>query len=66
MAYVEVEVDIEDFDWGDIVDHVQECGHFVIDTKTIQDIFEARSYGSQERVNKLIDELIYNTIGRTV
>jgi len=66
MTYVNVDIDVSDIDWCHIVTHVEDCGYFVIDTKTMQDIFEARRYGSQERVIKLVDELVYNTIGRNL
>lgn len=66
MAYVTVNIDVEDIDWEEIVTHIEECGYCVIDKKDIQRIYEARSFGSQERANKLIDELVYNTIGKTV
>lgn len=66
MAYVTVNIDVEDIDWDEIVTYIEDCGHFVIDYETIQNIYEAKSYGSEERYNKLVDELIYNTIGKTV
>lgn len=66
MAYVTVDIDISEIDWDELVYHIEDNHHFVIDRKTLQDISEARNYGSQERVYKLIDNLIYKTFGKIV
>lgn len=66
MAYVNVDIDIEDIDWCDIVAHVEECGYCVIDKNDIQRIYDNKLYGKSEKTDKLINDLIYNTIGKTL
>jgi len=66
MAYVTVNIDVEDIDWDEIVTHIEDCGYCVIDKKDIQRIYDNKLYGKSEKADKLINELIYNTIGKTV
>jgi len=61
---VEVEVDLVDFDSEELIDELQQRGHWVPDQSLLlmQDVYEKRRLGQDYQ--KALDDLIYSTIGR--
>jgi len=61
---VEVDVDLDDFDTFDLIDELERRDVAVAmqNKQLIQQIYEARQLGKDYQ--KLLDDLIYETIGR--
>jgi hypothetical protein len=61
---VEVDVDLDDFDTVDLIDELErrDVAMAMQNKQLIQQIYEARQLGKDYQ--KLLDDLIYETIGR--
>ena len=61
---VEVDVDLHDFDTYDLIDELErrDVAMAMQNKQLIQQIYEARQLGKDYQ--KLLDDLIYETIGR--
>lgn len=61
---VEVDVDLDDFDTFDLIDELErrDVAMAMQNKQLIQQIYEARQLGKDYQ--KLLDDLIYETIGR--
>ena len=68
MAFVEVEVDLDEFSDDDLIDELADRGHRIRD-KDIKEFYELVSIIFEKRRNKKdfdqeLDDLIYSVIGR--
>ena len=66
VGYVDVDVDLEDFDTDDLKDELSRRGGAMISTEyvvqLVNDLYQKRRSGQD--FNYELDELIYQTIGR--
>lgn len=70
VAYVTVDVDIEDIDTQDLIDELQDRGYTIYDCNPFENdddfvtLYEKRVRG--EDITPLIDKLLYKITGRIV
>ena len=62
MAYVNVDIDVSDIDWSDIVEHVDHCGFCVVNPNDIRRIAELKSMGDP-LWEKLWKDFVYDSCG---